>query len=138
MDRQIALPALYFAITFFVVVMLSFGNWTHQQRSNARALLLLKEWLSPGQLKCYERHRYFEVVGNVSARVYRINYGTQANIEELDNNGRPVCRWCFAPEGDLVAGDVMLAQKIALETNERGAIMVANRTLLNEDRQRLS
>jgi hypothetical protein len=29
------------------------------------------------------------------------------------------------PEGNLVVGDVMLAQKIALETNERAAIAVA-------------
>ncbi len=35
--------------------------------------------------------------------------------------------WCFAPKGYLVAGDVMLAQKIALETDERGALAVANR-----------
>jgi hypothetical protein len=30
------------------------------------------------------------------------------------------------PTGHLVAGDVMLAQKIALETNEFGALAVAN------------
>jgi hypothetical protein len=30
------------------------------------------------------------------------------------------------PEGYLVAGDVMLAQKIALETDERGALQLAN------------
>jgi hypothetical protein len=33
--------------------------------------------------------------------------------------------WCFVPKGSLVAGD--LAQKIALETNERAALAVANR-----------
>jgi len=31
------------------------------------------------------------------------------------------------PKGYLVAGDVMLAQKIALETNERRALTVANK-----------
>ncbi len=36
---------------------------------------------------------------------------------------------CFAPVGYLVAGDIMLAQKIALETNESGALAVANRIL---------
>ena len=60
-----------------------------------------------------------------SGTVYRIQYGKQANVEQLDNAGRPVCAWCFVPEGDLVAGDVMLAQKIALETNERAAIAIA-------------
>jgi hypothetical protein len=35
--------------------------------------------------------------------------------------------WCFVPGEHLVAGDVMLAQKIALETDERGALEKANR-----------
>jgi hypothetical protein len=30
--------------------------------------------------------------------------------------GDKVCAWCFVPEGNLAAGDCMLAQKIALET----------------------
>ena len=32
--------------------------------------------------------------------------------------------WCFAPSGYLVAGDVMLAKKIALETKERATLAV--------------
>jgi hypothetical protein len=35
--------------------------------------------------------------------------------------------WCFGPEGELPIGDVMLAQKIALENNEQAALGVANR-----------
>jgi hypothetical protein len=35
--------------------------------------------------------------------------------------------WCFVPYGSLVAGDVVLAQKIALETFEHGALLVAKR-----------
>jgi hypothetical protein len=96
-----------------------------EQESNARGLMLLKGWLSPAQLRCYEKHGYFEVVGNETGTIYRVQYGKQANVEQLDNAGRPVCAWCFVPEGDLVAGDVMLAQKIALETNEHAAIAVA-------------
>ena len=57
-----------------------------------------------------------------SGSVFRIYHGTQTNIEELNNAGEPVCRWCFMPVGYLAAGDVMLAQKIALETNEAGAL----------------
>ena len=34
---------------------------------------------------------------------------------------------CFAPDGYLVPGDVMLAQKIALETDELATLAVANR-----------
>ena len=38
----------------------------------------------------------------------------------------------LVPLGYLVAGDVMLAQKIALETNEFGALAVANSFLPKE------
>jgi hypothetical protein len=99
--------------------------------TKVRALTLLKEWLSPEQRACYERFRYFDVVGSDTGKRYRIHDGTQTNIEELSHTGQRVCKWCFVPEGDLVAGDVMLAQKIALETNERGALAVARRSLVS-------
>jgi hypothetical protein len=96
--------------------------------SETRALALLKEWLSPNQRACYERFRYFDVVGCDTGTRYRIHHGTQTNIEELSPTGRHIC---FVPDGDLVAGDVMLTQKIALETNERGALSVARRSCVS-------
>jgi hypothetical protein len=48
-----------------------------------------------------------------------------------------VCKWCFVPDGDLVAGDVMLAQKVALETNERGALSVAHRSFVSMGSRRV-
>lgn len=95
--------------------------------SEARGLALLKEWLSPAQRAEYEKLKHFEVRGGDTGTRYRIRHGTQMNIEQLDNDGRRVCGWCFLPEGGLVAGDVMLAQKIALETNEKAALKVANK-----------
>jgi hypothetical protein len=85
----------------------------------------LREWLSPEQLAQYDAHRYFYVTGCHSGKRYRIRHGTGTNIQELDDAGRPIAGWCFVPRDCLVAGDVMLAQKIALETNERGALAVA-------------
>ena len=93
----------------------------------ARDVRLLKEWLSPEQLAQYEARSYFEVTGCHSGKRYRISHGNSMNIHELDGAGRPRFGWCFAPKGYLVAGDVMLAQKIALETDERGALAVANK-----------
>jgi len=49
------------------------------------------------------------------------------NVCELDDAGLPQSGWCFVPNVHLVTGDVMLAQKIALETDERAALAVANR-----------
>ena len=95
---------------------------TFRRESNARGLKLLKDWLSSTQLQSYEKHKYFDVIGSDSARLYRIYHGLQANIEQLDGDGLPVCAWCLLPEGDLVTGDVMLSQKIAFETDEYKAL----------------
>lgn len=91
----------------------------------ARGLALLKAWLSPEQLAQYNLHSYFDVTGCHSGRRYRIRHGVSMNVYELDAFGQPVVGRCFVPKDNLVAGDVMLAQKIALETNERGALLVA-------------
>jgi len=92
-----------------------------------RGLKLLREWLSPEQRAQFDAKRYFDVVGCDSGKRYRIHYGTTTNIHELGDDDRPLMGWCFLPECPLVAGDVMLAQKIALETHEYGALTVANR-----------
>jgi hypothetical protein len=65
-------------------------------------------------------------LGARAATRYRITRGTVMNIHQLDPKGRRVAQWCFAPEGKLVIGDVLLAQKIALETMERKALTIAN------------
>jgi hypothetical protein len=98
-----------------------------RRSAHLRAITLLKEWLSGAQREQYERTQHFDVLGSASGRRYRIYHGTQFNIEELDADGDAVAALCFVPEGRLAVGDVMLAQKIALETNETGALAVANR-----------
>jgi hypothetical protein len=102
-----------------------FWEFGLRSESEARGLALLKEWLTPRQLAQYHTHRYFDVTGCHSGKRYRIRHGVGMNIYELDSAGRPLAGWCFVPKDNLVAGDVMLAQKIALETNERGALLVA-------------
>jgi hypothetical protein len=48
------------------------------------------------------------------------------NIHELDADGGTAAQWCFAPEGKLATGDVLLTQKIALETMEQQVLALAN------------
>lgn len=93
----------------------------------ARGRRLLRRWLSEGQLAQFDAFSFFDVIGCHTARRYRIYYATSANVEEVDEVGRPLMRYCFVPVGYLVPGDVMLAQKIALETDELAALEVANR-----------
>jgi hypothetical protein len=63
------------------------------------------------------------VVGSDTGKRYRIRRGAAMNIEELAADGYVTRRWCFAPEGASAIGDVMLAQKIALETFELEALV---------------
>ena len=49
------------------------------------------------------------------------------NVQQLDVQCRRVCAWCFYPAGGLVTGDVMLAQKLALELFETEALACANK-----------
>jgi hypothetical protein len=100
-------------------------RWNREAEEKGRALL--RRWLSPTQLEQYERTGNFEVVGSDSGKRYRIRRHAQMNIEELDARGLRVAVWCFLPKGTLPLGDIMLAQKIALETNERAALAIANR-----------
>jgi hypothetical protein len=65
-------------------------------------------------------------VGSDTGTRYRIRRGTTMNIEELAAEGYVTRRWCFAPEGTFATGDVMLAQKIVLETSELDALAIAN------------
>jgi hypothetical protein len=139
-SQQIVLAVVSFAMALLGTLLLSAlslvvarsrsGGSTFRHETETRALTLLKEWLSPQQRDCYERFRYFDVVGSDTGTRYRIHHGTQTNIDELGNTGQHICKWCFVPDGDLVAGDVMLAQKIALETNERGALSIAHRSFV--------
>jgi hypothetical protein len=82
-----------------------------------RGRKLLREWLSSEQLALYDAHNYFEVTGCHTGKRYRMSHAVGANVYELDDAGRPQAGWCFVPNDHLVAGDVMLAQKIALETD---------------------
>jgi hypothetical protein len=50
------------------------------------------------------------------------------NVLQLDGSGHTVTKWCFMPKGFLVKGDMLLAQKIALETMELEALAVANKS----------
>ncbi len=92
-----------------------------------RAKQLLRENLTAAQLQQHDESLYFEVTGGVTGRRYRIHRADSVNVEEVDEQGKCVHRWCFAPEGHLARGDVLLAQKLALELFETDALAVANK-----------
>jgi hypothetical protein len=73
----------------------------------------------------FAKKGYFDVVGGDTGKQYRIYPGAMANVCEIDEKGRPRRDLCFGPMGELPIGDVMLAQKIALENCESSALAVA-------------
>jgi hypothetical protein len=105
----------------------TFREWClRPSRREQRGRKLLREWLSQEQLAQYDAHGYFDVIGCQTGKRYRIYRGNGNNVIELDDAGLWRTFWCFLPYDHLVATDVMLAQKIALETDERGALAVAH------------
>lgn len=104
-----------------------YRSLVEQNEPEARARCLLREWLSPEQRAQFDAEGYFEVIGSHTRRRYRIHQGTMSNVLELNAVGQPTIGWCFVPERSLAAGDVMLAQKIALETDEMAVLALANR-----------
>lgn len=104
-----------------------YWSFIEQKRPEARARRLLREWLSTEQRAQLNADGYFEVTGSHTGRRYRILKGTVSNVLELDEEGQPKIGWCFIPERTLAAGDIMLAQKIALETDEMRVLGLANK-----------
>jgi hypothetical protein len=124
----------YFVFAPAVVSFIAMAALLHQYRrprprthAEKRAVALLLSWLTPEQEKQWQACGNFEVIGCDTGRRYRITYRAVMNVHELDPDGHPVQQWCFAPEGRLAVGDVLLAQKIALETMETKALAIANR-----------
>lgn len=92
-----------------------------------RAMTLLMSWLTPEQKKDYQTYQHFTVIGCHTGTLYRIRALPSYGVEEM-NGGYRRRSLCFVPSGQCGAfyGDIMLAQKIMLETNEHEALRVAN------------
>jgi hypothetical protein len=102
-----------------------------ERTPEGRSLRLLREWLAPAQRTQFAKKGYFEVVGGETGKQYRIYPGAMSNVCEIDEKGHPRLGLCFRTMGELPMGDVMLAQKIALESCESSAIAVARRFVPN-------
>lgn len=109
------------ANTFPDVIFLARGREVVGPASR-KSLDLLRRWLSPAQLGQFDADGAFDVVGCHTGGIYRVSKGRSYNVAAPDGD-----HLCFVPVGASGVGDFMLAQKIALETDERGALRVANR-----------
>jgi hypothetical protein len=105
-------------IAFLACAFVGMVLWRISERmAETRGLRLLVENLTEEQRRQYQTCGYFDARGSVTGRRYRINHGVSRNVIELGTDQARSGR-CFAPQGQLVAGDCMLAQKIAIENYE--------------------
>lgn len=77
-------------------------------------------WLTPHQQRTYTDEQYFDVVGNVSGTVYRINtYTTTSNVATTTKDGRRVNYCCYPRNANQIpAQDIFLAQALSITANE--------------------
>lgn len=113
------------AIFWGMVMVLLILGFNKNRRANSRSYDLLLQWLNPAQKRQWKSKKMFSVRGR-SGRFYVISRPAPFNIMILDSNKTYLGRMCIEPEGGLAGGDVLLAQKIMLETNEVGAYKIAN------------
>src|SRR5262245_59376172 len=77
---------------------------THIGESGARAVRLLRSWLSPTQRLQFDANHSFDVTGSDSGRRYRIHWGKVSNVYEIDQADDPITGLRFAPAGNLPEG----------------------------------
>ena len=115
------------AFLFLVCIALAIAeSGGFRGKAEAKGLQLLLDNLSPQQRKQYDHFGYFDVLGSHTGKPYRIRHGASRNVTDLQHGDLGTGR-CFLPEGDLVIGDCMLAQKIALENCEEEVLRAAVR-----------
>ncbi len=92
-----------------------------------KALQLLLENLEENQAEIFKKTGAIPVVAR-SGRRYSIRKGTSGNVDELDGQtAKAKARLCFHPvDYSIPVYDVMLAQKLMLETSEEEARKIAN------------
>jgi hypothetical protein len=82
----------------------------------AKARALLERALTPEQRNDLFARGYFYVKGK--RFTYRIREGHSGNVDALDSSDRVISRFCAHPLGRVPVYDVMLAQKLWIETDE--------------------
>ena len=120
---------LYVSVTLLpllVMILVELRRSTVSLEARRKGEQLLLANLKPAQRHQFETYRYFDAVGSATGKQYRIFEGRYQNVFEIRDGRRGQGR-CFMPKGDLVAGDCMLAQKIAIENYEDEVLKTAVR-----------
>lgn len=92
--------------------------WRRREEARARSYRLLLENLSPRQRESFQLRRRFYVRANRRWRRYLIREGSQQNVWRTIL-GVPVIGYCTTYNDDKPMYDLLLAQKLLIEKDER-------------------
>lgn len=95
-----------------------------RQLAEVKADALLAEFCDAMQRDQIEKKAEF-IVLTESGKRYRVKRNQR--VAELDSQGNLVAYYCIHPRESVPSGDVMLAQKLMLETEEARFLQIANR-----------
>jgi hypothetical protein len=95
------------------------------READDKARALLESVLDGEELVAFRRDGHLIVNGR-SGRRYRLRQGRTANIDVIGRDGRVLHRLCAHPDRTMPHLDIMLAQKLWLETDEAEFIRRAN------------
>lgn len=93
----------------------------------ARANALLERHLSEWQLSLLKGRGWFIATGNETGRRYRIRRGWVGNVDVIDDDNNVSGKYCIHPACLIPTGDLMLLQKLMIESDERRFLATANK-----------
>ena len=97
-----------------------------RRQADARADGLLLACLTPAERKTMEKMAAL-VVRSQTGRTFRLRRSRSRNVDEMDADGNVIARFCIHPQDHMPHGDLLLAQKLMLETDEAEFLRIANR-----------
>lgn len=101
-----------------------------REEAQRKAQELLKEILDEEQRAQFEETEWFFVISQ-SGKRYRIRKGWTGNVDELNEEGLIVARYCIHPQmTSIPTEDSLVVQKLMLEADESRFLEIANRRAL--------
>jgi hypothetical protein len=96
-----------------------------------RAEQLMFTILKPSQVRQYEENGWFET--EIDDRLYRIHKRSHSANVELMVKGKPIAKYCAHPANayETPIADTMLSQLLALQTDEKRFLAIANKTVIH-------
>lgn len=104
-----------------------------RKQATERARQLLVAMLDREQQEEFAKNRSFIVHTKDRQRRYQVTYGTAGNVLLLNPAGQTIAKFCIHPEEEVPTPDVMLAQKLLLETDEQQFLKIANKTVIRNE-----